>query len=285
MTTLRLRFRKLGKVRFVSHRDVARIWERALRKADLPVARTEGFSPRPKLAFGLALSTGHESIAEYLDVTVTQPCDVETLAERLDPALPEGIDVTAAAVLEPGAPSLQESVTSCTWRIEALDVDVPTAEHLAAVALGADELVLSRTRKGKVVVDELRPALLSLLVSCPTAAGTELEAELGVHPRSLRPSELLSVLRPDRPLEGGRVMRLAQWTWLDGARHEPLATSAAPREDPHVRPRDPTPAGADPAERDGHPGADAAADGVTDPGSERDPRRVGAAPAVGLRTG
>src|SRR5881227_1654467 len=65
---VRIRFSKLGKIRFTSHRDVARIWERALRRAALPVAYTEGFSPHPKLSFGLALSTGHESLGEYLDV-------------------------------------------------------------------------------------------------------------------------------------------------------------------------------------------------------------------------
>ena len=64
----RMRFSKLGKIRFTSHRDVARIWERALRRATLPVAYTEGYSPHPKLSFGLALSTGHESLGEYLDV-------------------------------------------------------------------------------------------------------------------------------------------------------------------------------------------------------------------------
>ena len=54
---IRARFAKRGKVRFTSHRDLARIWERVLRRAALPVARSEGFSPRPKLHFGLALST------------------------------------------------------------------------------------------------------------------------------------------------------------------------------------------------------------------------------------
>ena len=58
---LRIAFSKHGKIRFTSHRDVARIWERALRRTNLPVAYSEGFTPRPKLSFGLALSTGHES--------------------------------------------------------------------------------------------------------------------------------------------------------------------------------------------------------------------------------
>ena len=68
VTRLRVRFSKFGKVRFTSHRDVARIWERSLRRGDVAVAYTEGFSPRPKLSFGLALSTGYESYGEYLDI-------------------------------------------------------------------------------------------------------------------------------------------------------------------------------------------------------------------------
>ena len=67
---VRFRFAKLGKVRFTSQRDVARMWERALRRAGLPLAYTEGFSPRPQLSFGLALPTGCESLAEYLDVAL-----------------------------------------------------------------------------------------------------------------------------------------------------------------------------------------------------------------------
>ena len=70
---VRFRFSKVGKVRFTSHRDVARLWERALRRAELPVALTEGFSPRPKVHFGLALPTGYESDGEYLDVDLRRP--------------------------------------------------------------------------------------------------------------------------------------------------------------------------------------------------------------------
>ena len=64
----RVRFSKLGKLRFLSHRDLARLWERSLRRAGVAVAYSEGFSPRPRLHFGLALSTGHESLGEYLDI-------------------------------------------------------------------------------------------------------------------------------------------------------------------------------------------------------------------------
>src|SRR3954454_12756954 len=94
---LRLRFQKLGKVRWTSHRDVARMWERACRRVQLPLAYTEGFSPRPKMHFGLALPTGAESVAEYLDLDLAEEADVdlERLPTLLSPALPAGVDVMA----------------------------------------------------------------------------------------------------------------------------------------------------------------------------------------------
>ena len=94
---VRIRFVKLGKIRWTSHRDVARMWERAFRRAALPVAYTAGFSPRPKVSFGLALPTGHESVAEYLDVELAPAGPdvvIASLPARLSSALPAGVDVT-----------------------------------------------------------------------------------------------------------------------------------------------------------------------------------------------
>ena len=68
MRCLRVRYTKLGKIRFIGHRDVARIWERSLRKANIPVLYSQGFSPHPRISFGLALPTGFESEAEFVDV-------------------------------------------------------------------------------------------------------------------------------------------------------------------------------------------------------------------------
>src|SRR5947207_1537918 len=116
---VRVRFSKTGKIRWTSHRDVARMWERAFRRADVPLARTQGFSPRPKVSFGLALPTGHESVAEYLDLELTREVDIAALPARLTAALPAGIDVLAAAPIDDRAGSLQEEVTSCTWLVEA----------------------------------------------------------------------------------------------------------------------------------------------------------------------
>ncbi len=238
-TRIRVRFSKFGKIRFTSHRDVARIWERALRRAELPIAYTEGFSPRPKLSFGLALSTAYESYGEYLDVALRDEegmveIDVDGLPARLAPALPEGIEVQAVVALPAGADSLQQAVTSCTWHIE---VGRPGPSAVGAGldrALAAPELVVSRVRKGHTVVDDVRPAILAAHMVGPVV-GTVIEAELATQPRGLRPAELIAALDPTWDL--ARAIRINQWTQVGGARREVIDLPSAATPPPHAKAR------------------------------------------------
>ena len=223
---VRLRFTKLGKVRWTSHRDVARMWERALRRAEVPVAYTEGFSPRPRLSFGLALSTGHESLGEYLDVDLADTVDVTSLPARLTPALPTGIDCVAGAALGGSEPSLQQAVTTCTWEIELAGLDGTRAAHAVAAALAAPSLIATRSRKGHEVTDDLRPAILALAVTADgsDAGGPVVTAEVATQPRGLRPGELVEVCFG--AVEARRVLRTHQWIEQDGARREPIPVDA-----------------------------------------------------------
>lgn len=230
---VRLRFSKLGKVRFTSHRDLARIWERAIRRARLPIAYSQGYSPRPKVHFGLALPTGGESLAEYLDIDLVEPpeggspVDLDGLPALLGPALPDGIDVAVAAPIPAGTVSLQEAVVSSTWSLVVTGGDATTLDLAVARLLAADELITTRQRKGHDVTDDIRPYIGDLTVVGPVAGGTELTCELGTRPRGLRPSELVVAL--GHPFGEGRLRRTHQWMQHDGARREPLpelATSA-----------------------------------------------------------
>ena len=226
-TRIRLRYGKVGRIRFTSHRDVARIWERSLRRTGLPVAQTEGFSPRVKLHFGLALATSCESDAEYLDVDFKQGgVAVEEVMEALVGVLPDGIAVTGGTVLAPGTMSLQQAVTSCDWDIELLDVTPVDLAQWVDRVRGAATLVVTRERKGQQISDDLAPQVCALEVGEPTSRGVRLLATLGTQPRAARPSELLAALEPVyRPV---LIRRTRQWIEQDGARLEPLEVGAAP---------------------------------------------------------
>lgn len=231
---VRLEYTKLGKVRFTGHRDVARIWERALRKAEVPIAYTEGFSPRPKLSFGLALPTGYESHSEFLDVhlaTDRGDIDIAALPGRLSETLPVGMDTIAAAEVPRGTLSLQQAVTSCEWHIDTVDTDRAEATIWMERILSAPTLVVTRERKGKEVTDDLRPQVFHLSIQegigepGPDRAGVGIRAQLGTQPRVLRPTELLRVVEPS--LDAAKVTRMKQLTDTDGARREPLVLGAA----------------------------------------------------------
>lgn len=244
---VRLKFSKHGKVRFVGHRDVARAFERAFRIAALPVGFTQGFSPRPRVSFGLALSVGYESDAEFLDVELSEPVDID-LPAVLTAALPEGIVVEGAAALADRAPALQEAVTAVEWEIEVSSEgrsghaecrperpnqpdgdDSPPAPlavaRLVATAMASPSLRVTRTRKGREAEEDIRPALRRVEVLGASGPEVVLGFEVSTQPVSVRPGELLAALGGG--LTARRVLRTGQWIERGGARLDPL--TADPR--------------------------------------------------------
>src|SRR5580693_2884403 len=90
---LSVKYAKRGRMRFASHRDIARAVERGVRRANLPVAHSAGFSPHPKISYAGGAPTGAASEAEYLEIALTGACPAPDVRDRLDAALPDGIDV------------------------------------------------------------------------------------------------------------------------------------------------------------------------------------------------
>jgi len=225
---VRIRYSKLGKVRFVGNLDVTRIWERSLRKAAVPVAYSTGFSPRPRLSFGLALPLAAGSLAEYVDIEFASNLPLEGLAGRLSESLPVGFDVMALAEKFPGQVSLQEDVVACDWELELQGISAAQAAEAVAGALSASELLLERERKGERSTDNIRPAIESLVLR-PTER-VLLSARLVTIGRGLRPAELVGALFPqagDIADTVRSVLRTEQWVERDGARRELLPVPAA----------------------------------------------------------
>ncbi len=196
-------------------------------RAGMPVAFTEGFTPRAKISFGLALPTGAESIAEYVDIELqrdvsAEDVDLDTLPARLSDALPGGFDAIAGIERDMGAESLQEAVTSCTWQL--WSTQLAAEEHRDACRLlESTELVLERERKGKRSADDVRPMILDLR---PDPTGDRLIADLVTIGRALRPGELAELAYPHIDARDVRALRTHQWLDDDGTRREVIPLPA-----------------------------------------------------------
>src|ERR1700759_4993223 len=137
-----LGYAKPGRLRFTSHRDFARAFERALRRAEIPMAYSAGFSPHPKISYVGASPTGVASEAEYLEIGLARESDPDQIRAALDAALPDGLDVLE--VIPAGAGSLAERIEAAHWRVELPGVD-PDALHEAVLGLLArTELAVDR---------------------------------------------------------------------------------------------------------------------------------------------
>jgi radical SAM-linked protein len=159
---VRLRFAKRGKLRFTSHRDVARAFERALRRAGLPMAYSQGFNPHPKVSWVGAAPTGVASEAEYLEIQLVEHLDPEVVRGKLDAALPEGLAVLEGVLAGPGG--LAERIEASAWRIEVRGLSVEQLRQGAQALLAAPTALVERlTKDGRRTIDA-RPAIVSLNV-------------------------------------------------------------------------------------------------------------------------
>ena len=159
-------------LRFISHLDVMRLMQRAMRRARLPVAYSQGFNPHPVLAFASALSVGYTSDAEWMDVELTEQVSPDAFVSRLNAQLPEGIRLLRAQEADEKLPALTalsqradyEATLSFDPPVErdALDAGIQTL-------LSGPIVVLKHTKGGKKNVD-IRPQLLSLELARVDAA-------------------------------------------------------------------------------------------------------------------
>lgn len=168
---LRLCYAKRGRLRFTSHRDFQRAFERALRRAGVPMAYSAGFSPHPKISYAGASPTGAASEAEYLEIGLTCPCDPEELRLSLDAALPPGLDILEVVPAGPGA--LADRLTGSVWRIELQGVSPAAATAAVDAYLCAERVEVSRVMKSGLRTFDTRPAVVDLQVesAAPVSEG------------------------------------------------------------------------------------------------------------------
>ncbi len=230
---LRVRYAKRGRLRFTSHRDFSRAFERAVFRARVPMAYSSGFNPHPRISYAGAAPTGSASEAEYLELALAEvvvPTDVHAM---LDEALPPGLDVLE--VVESPGGSLADLLEASRWRID-LAADHETVSDAVARFVAADEALVERMTKKGIREFDARAAVVSLVVlpagdPAPAGAGpTSLDVVLRHGTPAVRPDDVLRGLEAVAGLRVGEaplMTRLAQGPLLqDGGVGDPLASRA-----------------------------------------------------------
>lgn len=221
---LRVHYAKRGRLRFASHRDFARAFERAVRRAGVPIAFSAGFSPHPKVSYANAAPTGVASEAEYLEIGVVERCDPERVRAALDASLPPGLDILE--VVEAGPGSLADRLEASRWRVVLPGLSAAVVGDAVAALLDRDQVMVERLTKNGVRSFDARSAVLAAEVAEGDAAGSPgLAATLGAGPCAIlhmvvrhatpavRPDDVLEALHrvadlaPPVPVQ---VTRLAQ---------------------------------------------------------------------------
>jgi radical SAM-linked protein len=191
-----VRYAKRGRMRFASHRDIARAVERGVRRAGLPIAYSAGFTPHPKISYAGAAPTTAASEAEYLELSFTRACPVAEVAGKLDAALPDGIDVIE--VTEDRASLGALPLEASQWEVVLPGVRPTQAAHAVALFMARSTLEVDRlTNKGPRRVDA-RAAVITM-ESCRCADdGDTGNAKLRMVVRhvipAVRPDDILAAL-------------------------------------------------------------------------------------------
>lgn len=207
MQWLRVRYARRGRARFTSHRDFGRAFERALRRAHVPMAYSSGFSPHPRISYANASPTGSASEAEYVEIGLAEQRDPEQIRAALDDALPVGLDIVAVQVAL--GDTLADLLTVSRWRIDVVGVDAEIAVRAIETFLARDSVEVSRMTKSGLRTFDARGAVLQL-----SYQPGRLIATIAHQVPLVRPDDLLSALaevEPDwRPTHPPLLTRLSQ---------------------------------------------------------------------------
>jgi radical SAM-linked protein len=205
---LRVHYAKRGRLRFSSHRDFQRAFERALRRSAVPMAYSAGFSPHPKVSYAGAAPTGVASEAEYLEIGLAQRCDPERLRAALDASLPDDLDVLELVEVAPPpanvkAESLSDRLEASIWEVRLAGTEPATAANAVAAFLAVDRVEVTRMTKNGLRTFDARAAVVALEASPEPRAGDAIDA--GSEPCAilrLVVRHVTPAVRPDDVLAG-----------------------------------------------------------------------------------
>jgi radical SAM-linked protein len=180
-------------MRFASHLDVARAFERGVRRAGLPIAYSAGFTPHPKISYAGGVQTGVASEAEYLSLALTSRVEADSARERLNAALPDGIDVIVVTEDAGGLPASR--LTASEWQVNLPGVTPASVTPIAAKFLALTEAPVERLTSKGVRRMDARSAVVTLDVHPAAGGATALRMVVRHTSPAVRPDDVLTALR------------------------------------------------------------------------------------------
>ncbi|MDK2941322.1 MAG: hypothetical protein PWP56_835 [Acetobacterium sp.] len=168
MVKIQYQFKRTTPLRFLSHLDQQRLFQRAFRRANIPVEYSQGFNPHPKMSFALAMSVGLTSDGEFGEVMVSKNIDVETFISRMNQVLPNGLEIITAKICDEGVRSLSASLCKSIYRIRIKVVPETDlrelSESIRSYLERSQIFMQKRNKKGKFVDKDIRPFIESIAV-------------------------------------------------------------------------------------------------------------------------
>jgi len=213
-----IKFAKESPMRFLSHLDLMRVWQRAVRRAELPVAYSAGFNRHPKISFASALAVGVTSAGEYLDIQFTKLLD-EAAFVRLAETLPQGLKLLDWRQIPEGTPALMSLVCAAQWELPLQADECRHLQQAVSELLSASSLPVEREGKKGIKTVDIRPLIYSLAADEKESCLRMLLASGGEG--VVRPVEVLKLLcLPD---VAGRLRRTELYVASGQCFFEPMA--------------------------------------------------------------
>ncbi len=152
----RTRFARRGALSFIGHLDLMKVFERAIRRAELPILYTQGYNPRPMLVFALPLGVGIDTTGDWLDAAMSVPISAEEFVAKVSPQLPDDLEILECIAIDEPERSLMSVVTYAEYTIDAPGISAPAMKLFARETVEIEK----KNKKGKIVTSDIRSQMV-----------------------------------------------------------------------------------------------------------------------------
>ncbi|MFZ7101841.1 MAG: TIGR03936 family radical SAM-associated protein [Peptococcaceae bacterium] len=196
---LRIKYGKNKRGRFISHLDLARAWERALRRAQIPLSYSQGFNPHPRISFGSALAVGITSSGEYLDIVLKNNLSIKEIKAQLEKYLPAGLEIFDITEITDKAPSLMSIINRAQYTIEVTAAEPVKDDYLHKLIrqlLNQEKIMVLRDTKKGCKEKDIKDGIFK--IEGQLLAGNKIQLNLILQTGSegnVRPEEILQALK------------------------------------------------------------------------------------------